>query len=185
MPQLTPDYLKKYAKKYAFVETGTYEGDTVETAIKFGFTRIDSTELMLEFCIKARERFKGQRGVTIWHGDSPDMLRHIVPTLYSPSTFWLDAHAVFTFDIPGSQKYGKCPLLYELDAIAQSPLNTHTIFIDDVRLFNTIGWDFLKKETVIDKLYSINPKYKIDYLDGGFSFGRQFPEKDIMVAYVE
>jgi hypothetical protein len=30
----------------------------------------------------------------------------------------------------------------------------------------------------------INPNYVIDYLDGGFSFGRQFPPNDIMVAYV-
>jgi hypothetical protein len=40
MPQLKMDYLNKYSEKKVFVESGTYEGDTVQTAIDFGFEEI-------------------------------------------------------------------------------------------------------------------------------------------------
>ena len=42
MPQLTIDYLTKYSKKNNFIESGTYQGDTVKTAIEYGFKNIHS-----------------------------------------------------------------------------------------------------------------------------------------------
>jgi hypothetical protein len=52
-------------------------------------------------------------------------------------------------------------------------------------LFDTQGWDFLKKSDYIDAVLKINPNYKFTNLDGGFSFGRQFPDDDIFLAYIE
>jgi hypothetical protein len=185
MPQLTIDYLTKYSKKNNFIESGTYQGDTVKTAIEFGFKNIHSIEIFDTLYNNCVDMFKDDSQVKIWKGDSPDILReHIIPNLTEPSTFWLDAHRSFKLETPGSDKYGPCPLLHELAAIAESPIKDHVIFADDVRLFDTDSWDFLKKSDFIDALLKINPNYVIDYLDGGFSFGRQFPEKDILVAYI-
>lgn len=186
MPQLTLEHLNKYSKGYAFIETGTYLGDTVETAMKYDtYDFIHSIEIEPTFYKNAVEKFKNDHRVKIWHGDSPDVIRdNIAKELKNASTFWLDAHRSMVLKTPGSDKYGKCPLLHEIDAIAESKIKNHTIIIDDVRLFNTIGWDYLKKEDCIEKIMNINSNYVIEYLDGGFSFGRQFPPNDIMVAYV-
>lgn len=185
MPQLTIEYLSKFSKKNTFIETGTYQGDTVKTALEFGFENIHSIELLDSLYDNCVEMFKNQSNVKIWKGDSPDVLREsIIPSLKNPSTFWLDAHRSFKLETPGSDKYGPCPLLHELEAISESPIKNHVIFADDVRLFDTDSWDFLKKDDFIKLLLKINSHYKIDYLDGGFSFGRQFPEKDILVAYI-
>lgn len=186
MPQLTNDHLNRFCKRHSyFVETGTYEGDTVKTAINFGFKHIHSVEIESNIYKKACERFKNHDNVTIWNGDSPDILRnYIIPSLDDRAAFWLDAHRSTVLNVPGSDKYGRSALLHELDAISESSIKNHTIIADDVRLFDTIGWDFLKKEDYINKLMTINPNYNLIYLDGGFSYGRQFPEKDILVAYI-
>jgi hypothetical protein len=185
MPQLTIEHLQRYSKTYAFIESGTYEGDTVKAALEYNFKHIHSIEIEPNLFKAAVEKFKDEPTVKIWQGDSPDVIReNIIMTLEKPSTFWLDAHRSWALQTPGSDKYGACPLLHELDAIAKSPIKNHVIIADDVRLFDTIGWDFLKKEHYIEKLMKINPNYVIEYLDGGFSFGRQFPPNDIMVAYV-
>lgn len=185
MPQLTIDHLNRFSKKLNFIETGTYKGDTVQTAIEYGFKNIHSIEIEPNLFKESSTRFKDNTNVNIWNGDSPDILRnHIVPNLKEQATFWLDAHRSMALQTPGSDKYGRCPLLHELDAIAESSIKDHVIIADDVRLFGTIGWDYLKKEDYIEKLMRINPNYTLVYLDGGFSFGRQFPEKDILVAYI-
>lgn len=59
-----------------------------------------------------------------------------------------------------------CPILFELEAIAKHPIKTHTILIDDKRLFGT--WEFLDTplQQVIDTVLDINPEYHIQFLDG-------------------
>jgi hypothetical protein len=185
MPQLTIEHLTRFSKKFNFIETGTYKGDTVQTAIEYGFNEVHSIEIEPNLFKECQNRFKDNKNVHIWNGDSPDVLReNIIPSLKEPSTFWLDAHRSMALQTPGSDKYGRCPLLHELDAISESPIKNHLIIADDVRLFGTIGWGYLKKEDYIEKLMKINPNYVLEYLDGGFSFGRQFPEKDILVAFI-
>ena len=186
MPQLRIEYLDKYSDKKVFVESGTYEGDTVQTAIDFGFEEIHSIELLDKYYEMAKERFKNYPQVKIWKGDSPDILREeIIPNLKHQATFWLDAHRSGKLEVPGSEKYGACPLVYEVTEIGKSAIKNHVIFADDHRLFDTQGWDFLKKSDYIDAVMAINSNYKFVNLDGGFSFGRQFPDDDIFLAYVE
>lgn len=185
MPQLSLEHLEKVSKKEVFIETGTYKGDTVQTALNFGFKKIHSIEIEQNNFIECSNRFKTNANVKIWHGDSPDILSfNIIPFLTSEATFWLDAHSSRSLQVPGSDKYGKCPLLNELEAIGKSSIKNHVIIADDVRLFGTISWDYLSKDYYISKLLEINPNYSILYLDGGTSFGRKFPEDDILVAYL-
>jgi len=184
MGRLTLEYLQKYSKQYSFIETGTYQGDTVKTADNYGFKTIHSIEIFQPLYEQCTETFKNDPHIKIWQGDSPDVLREIVPTLNKQSTFWLDAHRSGVLMTPGSEKYGACPLVDEVNAIALSPIKTHVIFADDQRLFGTPGWDYLQKDDYLNAILKINPNYVFEYLDGGFSYGKTFPADDIIVAYV-
>jgi hypothetical protein len=97
------------------------------------------------------------------------------------SLFWLDAH----FDV-FSQKCGKykTPILQELDCISNSRLKTHTILIDDVRMFkNNKEWAVsVTLDEIVCRLLEINSEYKISYEDGRDDY--TFRKDDILVAYV-
>lgn len=185
MPKLTTECLSKFSKKNNFIESGTYQGDTVKTAIDFGFSKIHSIEIEENLYSSTVELFKNNNNVKIWNGDSPDVLReHIIPTLSESSTFWLDAHKSRLLQTPGSNKYGNCPLLHELDAISESLIKNHVIIIDDVRLFDTQNWDFVKKEDCIKKIMKNNPNYVLEYIDGRCPWQDIVLKNDILIAYV-
>jgi hypothetical protein len=171
--------LKDYAVGSTFVETGSQEGWTFYTAKDYGFDTMYGIELMEEFFVHSTERFKDESNIHIFFGESPDILSNLCPSLTEPTTFWLDAHASGE-DIPGG-KYGPCPLVQELEAIATSPCKNHTIMIDDVRLFGTHEWDYIDLQTVIDLILTINSNYKITYADG--EEDGTFPN-DILIASV-
>jgi hypothetical protein len=185
MGQLNKSYFDAYsASTDVFVETGTYQGDTVAVAADFGFRSIYSIELNQQLSKRCQQRFKNDNSIQILCGDSPDVLQQILQGIDSRCTFWLDAHRSFSLKTPGSNIYGPSPLLQELKAIARSSRHDHVIFIDDCRLFDTESWNYLSKQSVVDQLLKINPDYKIEYLDGGTSFGMINPKDDIMVAYL-
>ena len=185
MGQLHKSHLATYsASTDIFVETGTYQGDTVAVAAEFGFASIYSIELNQQLVEQCQQRFKNNNNIQILFGDSPDVLQQILQGIDSRCTFWLDAHRSFSLKTPGSQTYGPSPLLQELNAIASSSRRDHVIFIDDCRLFDTDSWNYLSKQSIVDQLLAINPAYKIEYLDGGTSFGMTNPTDDILVAYL-
>lgn len=72
-----------------FIETRTYMGKMVE-AQKRRFKKIFSIELWLDLYKKAVERFKKDKNVTIIHGDSGEVLRDLMKSVYVPTIFWLD-----------------------------------------------------------------------------------------------
>jgi DNA-binding protein YbaB len=57
MPQLTLEHLQKYSKTYAFIESGTYLGDTVKTAVEYGFESVHSIEIEPNLHKDAVEKF--------------------------------------------------------------------------------------------------------------------------------
>jgi hypothetical protein len=169
--------LADYAKGNIFIETGCQEGWTFYPAKQFEFTKMYGIELMPSFYDISVARFAGDDSISIIKGESPDVLRELCPTINEQVTFWLDAHASGP-DIPGG-KYGPCPLIQEIEAIALSPYKDHVIMIDDIRLFGTQEWDYIDRQTVIDLLLSINCNYKIVYADG--EEDGTFPN-DILIA---
>lgn len=171
---LTLDYLVDYGVGDTFVETGTYMGDTVELALEAEFSRVHSTELDPTLFGAAVSKFCDNPQVSIWLGDSALLLPEIVSKIKDPATFWLDAHA--SGPLPGGVSGGS-PVLDELKAIAASPIKTHTIFIDDVRLFGSEEWSGVKLEDALAILKQINPDYQIVYLDGHIN-------NDVLVATV-
>jgi hypothetical protein len=174
MGTLNKNYLAEFAKGLTFIETGTYEGDTVQLAKEFGFEHIHSIELNEDLHKKCAKRFENDTNIKIWQGDSVDRLRDIMKEVKGQATFWLDAHA--SGPLPGG-KYGGSPLVHEIKAIGEHETKNHIIFIDDCRLFGSGEWDGLDKNDVIDALLEINHKYRVTYLDGTV-------HSDIMVARV-
>ncbi len=168
------DFLRKCPHKSAFIETGTYKGDTCILVRMLGYQEVHSIELNTELFEMAREFFhKTDQSVQIYHGDSIDCLPIILAKMKEPATIWLDAHA--SGPLVGG-KSGGTPVIDELKIIKASGIKNHTIMIDDCRLFGCEEWSFVKQEDAIAILKEINPNYTIEYISG-------YVEKDIMIAY--
>ena len=135
-----------------FIETGTNVGHGVQAALDAGFARAMSFEADDELFCLARDRFAGDVRVELYHGPSEVLLPSVTRWLREPSTFYLDAHSA------------ECnPLLRELEAVALSPCGTHTILIDDVRMFGTSDWHGLTESEARSLLLGINPAYEFSY----------------------
>jgi hypothetical protein len=115
----------------AFVETGTFRGDTTEWASRV-FAKVHSVEAHEGIYREAAVRLKGLPNVHAEHADTRSFLTRVVPSLKGPAVFWLDAHWCASGTTYGASD--ECPVLDELAIIAQSPID-HFILIDDARLF--------------------------------------------------
>jgi hypothetical protein len=116
----------------AFVETGTYLGDSTESVLPL-FDEIHTIELSPELVARAAQRFAHDPNVHLHRGHSPCVLRDLQPQLKGKGVlFWLDAHWCVADHASGVDS--RCPLLEELDALGA--LNDHcVVLIDDARLF--------------------------------------------------
>lgn len=180
MSNLKIEYFQKYGSGKVFVETGTYLGDTVQLALDAGYEIIHTIEVDQGMYDKCYDRFKDNPKVKLWLGDSVDLIPKIAEELTEPATFWLDAHA--SGPLTGG-KYAPCPLVLELNAICgkkkikitqngsesyfeKSSIDTHTIMIDDRRLFGSAEWGHVQEKQIMNILNNINSNYNIYYLDG-------------------
>lgn len=179
---INPEYVKQYSQGCdIFVESGTWNGQSIEVIRRMNFFKeIHSIEINKSLYDSAVEKFKDDSTIKIWHGDSPDILREqILPIIKGRITFWLDGHGCAGCE--GSEKYGSCPLLHELESIKSFGTKDHVIFADDQRMFDTNIWE-MSREDYLDKLKSINENYKIDWLDSVDHNGTLCP-KDVIVAH--
>ncbi|MGZ5086492.1 MAG: glycosyltransferase family 2 protein, partial [Usitatibacter sp.] len=116
----------------AFVETGTYKGDTAAAAAA-RIARVVTVEFSEPLWLEATQRFAGQPRVEVLQGNSPEVLARVRPTLAgTPTLFWLDAHWCVAEDTSGD--HSQCPLLEEIAAIGALD-DGSVILIDDARLF--------------------------------------------------
>lgn len=156
-----------------FIETGSYLGSGIQKALQAGFKEVYSIELspsLYDHCCKL---FEGNPQVHLYLGDSSIELENIISVIDQQATFWLDAH--YSGGITATS--GNSPILTELKVIAQHPIKTHTILIDDVRLFGTSESDFIKLEEIINAIKEINPNY-IFYFENGYI------PNDVLVAEI-
>lgn len=156
-----------------FVETGTYVGRGVQAALESGvFNYITSIELSKKYYEYSSRLFVNVPNVRILNGDTRLLLWPLIKNIHNNITFWLDGHWSGEDTAKGDEPF---PLMDELNAIEKHPMKTHTILIDDVRLFEEqFG---LSKDIVEKKLLSINPKYKLTYLSG-------YVPDDVLVARI-
>ncbi len=115
------------------VETGTYRGDTTAFLARH-FRETHTIEVVPALADLARDRFTNQPSITVWDGDSSDVLRSLLPQLKGATLFYLDGH-----DSGGVTGKGlkACPVHEELEIIYGSGKNRISVVIDDARLFGT------------------------------------------------
>jgi hypothetical protein len=167
---------KRYPNKW-FVETGSYKGDGIQCAIDAGFVFIRSIELSKTLHHQCLNRFKDSSiSLGLYKGMSIYMLGSVIVRIKEPITFWLDAHYSEGCTAKGDEM---SPILKELAIIAEHPVKTHTILIDDVRQFGTKHFGFIRENQIVEVLKKINPDYKLTYDTGDKKF-----QHDVLVARV-
>jgi hypothetical protein len=121
-----------------FIETGTYQGESLDLAMHAGYQELHSIEFSKENHDSAKQRFIGKQHVHLYHGTSPAWLTSLInPSMTARHvTFWLDAHFQGTSITEQDASYGQCPLLDELQAIfAHNWPVAPLILIDDAHRF--------------------------------------------------
>lgn len=124
-----------YAKKFSLrtlIESGTYEGTMIQ-AMADHFDLIYSIELSKNLHDLARERFKNYGHIKLIQGDSGVEIGKIIPSLTTPTIFWLDGH--FSSGIT-AKGVSSTPILEEINHILSSKIS-HVILVDDARLFGS------------------------------------------------
>jgi vacuolar-type H+-ATPase subunit I/STV1 len=169
------EQLKQVLPLTTFVETGTFEGATIQQVIG-QFEEIHSVELSPEYYSKACDRFR-EASVKLYNNSSERFLQEIGSTLRDRSVlYWLDAHWCVADGTAGEGS--QCPLLEELNAI--QTLNAQSvILIDDARLFlctppkphNVNQWPTFN--AILRKLYSLSSSHEVMVIN------------DVMVYYPE
>jgi hypothetical protein len=152
----------KYQQKYKIdilIETGTCYGEMVEV-LKKQFKKIISIEVSNELFNFVKARFKNDKHIELYEGDSGELLPSIIKKQNVSCLFWLDGH----YSGGGTGKGElNTPIFKELKAIFESK-NNHIILIDDARLF--IGEDdYPTIEKLKEFVQEFNPNYFIEVED--------------------
>jgi hypothetical protein len=148
-----------------FIETGTYQGETLDIARQAGFEQLYSIEFVLEYYIAACKKFITYENVSCRYGSSPEELPKIIDPKM-PTTFWLDAHYQSNSIYEQDPKYGQCPLIAELKAIFAQPWEVSPIIlIDDAHMFlKSVPTNFDQSQwPTLSDIQSILPKEYILY----------------------
>lgn len=131
----------------AFIETGTYLGDTI-AAMRPAFAQLLSIELAPELAAAAERRFAGDDAISIIRADSPTGLTEAFARLRGrPAVIWLDAHYSGG---PTAKGERNTPILAEIDQILASRGGRDVILVDDIRLSWPTPSGFLPHDTLQD-----------------------------------
>ncbi len=168
-----------------FVETGTFEGDTVYKIANNEIckpSKILSLELSDVFFARCKKRFENKSNIFIHKANSEYDLYNKIKDIDTKITFWLDSHWSGTPDV-GCDYVTICPVLEELDQIKRHSIDSHTIMIDDIRLMNNSDNKYngfsVTLNQILSKIYEINPNYTIRY------FNDQIAKNDVLVACID
>lgn len=139
---------EQHPKVRAFVETGTYLGETVEKALH-RFDRIASVELSHELHERAAKLYGAHKHVRLYQGTSRTVLGDMLRDMGAqPALIWLDAHyscGNTAREAPGVS----CPIEGELACISAHAAATgvkHIIAVDDTEDFQgQLGFPMLHR----------------------------------------
>lgn len=176
---ISVNILERYLNS-TFIETGSHLGGGIKAAIEAGFEKIYSIEIDENKFKNLSTIFEKDPAVILFCGDSRRRLKEVLDKITQPATIWLDAHIDDgSYDKQTIVLDDRNPILDELRIINEHPIKTHTILIDDFRLFNRAhGFWGVTPEIIKEYLLRINDKYKISFENG-------YVKKDIMVAKQE
>jgi glycosyltransferase involved in cell wall biosynthesis len=156
-----------------FVESGTFEGDTIARVLPF-FKELHTIELAHGYFKRAEERFKETPAVHIYHGASVDCLKSLKDCLANrPILYWLDAHWCNATSTAGTDF--QCPLLEELATIERLGPQS-VILIDDARLFlappmglhKTAQWPAF--DTILRQLFHLSSAHEVMVINDVLAF---------------
>lgn len=151
---IMPKETKFFKKTNDYIETGAYEGDSIQLAIDSGFSKIYSIELDKTLYEKCVNRFKENETIHMICGDSSiELLKILQKNPNTPFTYWLDAH---TGD--------STPLIIELEMILSRSVMGELIYVDDMRLYNNFN-DDVNIEKITQLIQKYKPTAKISYED--------------------
>tara|TARA_A100001015_G_scaffold298886_1_gene382222 strand:- start:3023 stop:3643 length:621 start_codon:yes stop_codon:yes gene_type:complete len=160
------DYKKKYDIKN-FVETGTYEGEMIKACLD-EFEHLFSIELDKTLYENAKIKFKENKKLSLYCGDSGVELKKIISNLEGSTLFWLDAHYSAGITAKGDLD---TPIVQELHEIFKINNDKNIILIDDARCF--IGeYDYPTLFELKDIINEIAPNYKINVKDDIIRIGK-------------
>ena len=115
-----------------FVETGTYQGDSLNVAAEF-FPECHSIEMSQELYEAAKKQFADHSNITLHQGESASILEANSKRFAErPVVFWLDAHWCVGENTAGQDS--QSPLREELRAIKKLHPQS-VVLIDDARLY--------------------------------------------------
>jgi hypothetical protein len=167
-----------YPNEY-FVETGSGGGHGIRAAIQAGFPNIRSIELSPRYYKICRRQFKKHKNVTLYCGDSSEILGDVIKDIDVSITFWLDSHFSGADTAMGKEAV---PLMPELQIIKAHPVKTHILLLDDMRLLRkkTEPWTYLEysEQDLKHFILGMNPDYKLHYES------TKYDPKDVLVATV-
>lgn len=178
---ISASVLSKYkGKANIFIETGSHIGNTIEVARKLDFKKIYSIELAAHLYKMCVNRFKAYKNIHLIHGASEVELPKLLNVIDEKAIFWLDGHWSKGDTALGDKAV---PLYDELEAIANHEIKDHILLIDDVRLIGDKStdideWGTLSLDDVKERIFNINPNYKISFENG-------YVKDDILVASLD
>lgn len=136
--------LKTHCGINTFVESGTYLGETAALAA-LCIDSVHTIEIMPDFYRKSVENLKNSANVTIYNGDSSQILLDLLPKLAKKDSrvlFWLDGHFMTCMTDADEKidisKDEYTPIMKELITIKNSNVRNSIILIDDIRLFGSL-----------------------------------------------
>jgi len=137
--------IRQYAKRHSIdtlVETGTFDGMTCYM-LKDRFHKIYSIELSPGYYQLAKKRLSKFENISLFYGDSSEVLPRILSGVDSRCLFWLDTHWSHHDTARGKID---CPMKEELLCILEHPVGDHIILIDDAGLCtHENGWPSIKE----------------------------------------
>lgn len=150
-----------------FVETGTYEGHTVDEVLKLGLNEIRTIEASEYYYNLCKSKYENNDRVKLYYGSSRYHLYDMCKDIDSHIIFWLDAHysGGCCFIEHGNERPW-CPLYEELEQIKKLEKNNHTIMIDDIRLVGSDNELDVTLDEITKRIMDINPNYNLYYVHG-------------------
>lgn len=147
--------IKEYAQNNRieiFVETGTYKGETLQYCKPF-FKELYSIELSKDLYEDAQKKFRNNKNIYLYQGDSGEVLKNVMEKIKKPALFWLDGH--YSQGITAKGK-SNTPIIAELDHIFNHEVKGHVVLIDDARCFNGND-DYPTLDELREKVKRYNP----------------------------